>query len=142
MVSVSVAPYSPPSPLTSMESMYEHTYTFEEMLEYGHRLHLNTLINSLINGVAAFVVLRYSTKAMGIYKFYILLTIFCAFCMDFHITFVFGPYIMLPAPIMCGAGFVSVRSGLFWGNHLQYVSFKEEQHSSNVFYKLGGRRAR
>ena len=102
-----------------------HIYTIEGFIAYGDRLHINSIIDIIINGVATFVVWNYSTKAMKTYKYYILLTIFCTFLMDFHVTFIYGPFLMLPSTIICGAGIFSRNMNSFWGSIFQFVSSKQ-----------------
>ena len=101
-----------------------HIFTLQEYLAYGDRLHANTAIDMVVNSVAAYIVLKHSTKAMGIYKYYILSTIVCAFLLDFHSTFIFGPFLMLPSLIMCGSGLVTRHLDYIWGQIVQYVSFR------------------
>ena len=99
----------------------DHIFTLDEYLAYGDRLHANTAIDFAVNSVAAYVVLRHSTKAMGIYKYYILSTIAAAFLMDFHSTFIFGPFLTLPSTVMCGSGVVARHLDYLWGQVLQYA---------------------
>ena len=114
----------------------DHIFTLSEYLAYGDRLHVNTAIDLAVNSVAAYVVLRHSTKAMGIYKYYILSTIATAFLMDFHSTFIFGPFIMLPTTIMCGSGFVARHLNFIWGQIFQYVSFSALLHPYLIPFKF------
>ena len=99
-----------------------HIFTREKYLAHGDRLHANTAIDLVVNSVTAYVILKHSTNAMGIYKYYILSTLTCSFLMDFHTTFIYGPFILLPSPVMCGSGIVARHFGYLWGQLMQYVS--------------------
>ena len=100
-----------------------HVYTKEEIISYGNRLHINTVIDIVINGVALYIVTKHSTQAMKTYKRFIMSTIISAFLLDFHITFIFGPFIVLPTPILCGASLFNRHCSFIWAHLIPYVSF-------------------
>ena len=97
-------------------------YTIKDLNAYGNNFHYNTVVDIIVNGIACYIVLKHSTKAMGIYKYYILSTIVFAFLQDFNITFIFGPYIFLPTAIMCSTGIVTRNMDWIWGRVVPYVS--------------------
>ena len=97
-------------------------YTLEDIDVYGRRLFINTGAAAALNALAAYLVLKHSTGAMGNLKYYILSTIIFGFLLDFQITFIFGPFPLFPRAIMCPAG-IARYFGPFWGMTMQYVSF-------------------
>uniref|UniRef100_A0A914QX52 Uncharacterized protein n=1 Tax=Panagrolaimus davidi TaxID=227884 RepID=A0A914QX52_9BILA len=99
-------------------------YTKEDFLNYGNRLHINIIIDIIVNGFAAYIVLKHSTKTMGIYKYYILSTIVCAFLLDFHLTVIYGPLALIPTPVTCSAGVVARNFNAFWGNAIQWATIQ------------------
>ena len=102
-------------------------YSLEDLEAYGRRLNGNTALAVIINGFAAWIVLKYSTPIMGKYKYYILLTIGTTFVMDFHVTAIYGLYPLFPFPGSCGAGLFR-NFGFFWGEFIHYVSFLYIKH--------------
>ena len=94
--------------------------TMKDIEIVGNRLHFNTITNILFNTLAILLILRYSTKAMGVYKFFILMTVVGAFIMDFHTSFIFGFFTLFPLPLICSAGLMK-HAGWFWGVAFQYV---------------------
>ena len=107
-----------------METILENSkkYTVKDLHEYGDRLHYITILDIIVNGIACYIVLKHSTKAMGIYKYYILSTIVFAFLQDFNITFIFGPYLILPTSIMCSTGIITRNMDWIYGRIVPYVS--------------------
>lgn len=102
-------------------STAKNFYTFQDIEDYGHRLHFNTALNAIINAFTAFIILKYSTKAMRFYKYYVLMTVIGAFILDFHTTTIFGIFTLFPTPIICAAGLARTW-GWFWGMWVNWVS--------------------
>ena len=101
-----------------------HIYTETDLKLLRNILHFTTIIDVIINGLAIYIVKKYSTPVMKIYKWFIILTIVCAFLVDFHLSFIFGPMVMLPSPILCGVG-VFFRYFDYYGTHtILYVNFE------------------
>ena len=97
-------------------------YTVEDLdrMETKHLIIACTLI--VTTTFTIFMILKYSTKSMGNYKYYILLTVIAPAIMDFHVTAIFGIYPILPIGAICGTGMVSRHLGLYAGQGVQYVS--------------------
>uniref|UniRef100_A0AC35EWN5 Uncharacterized protein n=1 Tax=Panagrolaimus sp. PS1159 TaxID=55785 RepID=A0AC35EWN5_9BILA len=99
----------------------DEIYTIEDLETYGQRLHYSTVITLMINIFTGYIVLKYSNKAMGNYKYYLFCTILTAGIMDFDATFIFGIYPTFPLAGFCGTGFVAKHLDYFWGEIIQYV---------------------
>ena len=102
-------------------SQYEN-FSFATFDYYFMRFQVNTVCNLLVNSTCIYLILRKSTPSMGYYKYYILLTVVTAMLMDFHISFIFGPYIFIPQPITCATGLVRFFN-YYFGSIFNYVSF-------------------
>uniref|UniRef100_A0AC35FYF4 Uncharacterized protein n=1 Tax=Panagrolaimus sp. PS1159 TaxID=55785 RepID=A0AC35FYF4_9BILA len=101
---------------------YNFSFVTLEYLEAnGNRLRWNSALNIPINGLAAFIILKYSTPAMGMYKYFILATVLSAFIMDFHSSFIYGFFDIIPTPISCPTG-ITKNLGWFWGTTVNFVS--------------------
>ena len=95
--------------------------SLEDLTAYSARLHVNTILTVITNGLAIFLILKHSTKAMGRYRFYILFTCITALIMDLHLTVVYSPFPLFPLPAFCGTGIMQ-GFGWFWGASIHYVS--------------------
>ena len=88
---------------------------------YHLRLHSSAVLALFANALAVFIVTKHSTKAMGLYKYYILLTLITAVIMDLHLSVIYQPYPLFSISAMCGTGLFQNFSN-FWGHSVQYVS--------------------
>ena len=100
----------------------EMAFTSKNIEDYGNRLHINMYVNVPINILAIILILKYSTKAMGFYKYYNLMGVVGAFIMDIHTSYIFGIFALFPLPMTCAAG-LSRKWGWLWGNVVNFVSF-------------------
>ena len=89
---------------------------------YYLRLQINTVTNLSVNFMCIYLVLRYSTKAMGNYKYYILFNVISTMIMDFHITCVYGIMLLFPSPIQCASSPLRYIRGYYFAG-INYVSF-------------------
>ena len=86
-----------------------------EMVDgYYIRLQINTITNLIVNSTCIYLILNYSSKAMGNYKYYILFNVVSTMIMDLHISGFYGVLVLFPYPITCTTG------PLRYGGHYQY----------------------
>uniref|UniRef100_A0A914Q7V1 Uncharacterized protein n=1 Tax=Panagrolaimus davidi TaxID=227884 RepID=A0A914Q7V1_9BILA len=97
-------------------------YTSEDLDRVGALHWFTALILIFTTSFTIFIVLKYSSKAMGNYKYYILMTVFAPALLDFHVTAIFGVYPILPIAALCGTGLVSRHLDLIWGEAISWVS--------------------
>ena len=84
--------------------MLDGNYTVEDLDNYYHRLHINTVWTILTNITAIYLVCTKTTKEMGSYKYYLLLTLFCPMIMDLHISVFYGLFMTMPIGGHCTTG--------------------------------------
>ena len=88
---------------------------------FASRLHYNTALNLGVNIPMIFLIIFYSSKAMGYYKYYLLYSVVTTMIMDFHQTFIFGMYLLLPTMTNCCSALCR-HWGITLGPQLNFVS--------------------
>ncbi|KAE9552074.1 hypothetical protein FO519_004700 [Halicephalobus sp. NKZ332] len=73
--------------------------TIEVLDGFSNRLHLNTVLNLVVNIPTIYFIVFHSSKAMGFYKYYLLYTVVTTLVMDLHQTFFYGIYFLLPSMV-------------------------------------------
>ena len=100
------------------------SYTSADLDRIGQRLHYTAWLLVATTFFTIFIVIKYSNKTMGNYKFFILLTIIAPALMDFHVTAIFGVLSTLPIAGLCGAGLVTRHLDPYWGEAYPFVRIK------------------
>ena len=116
--------------------MLDGNYTVEDLDNYFHRFHINTAWTVLTNILAIYLVCTKTTKEMGNYKYYLLLTLFCPMIMDLHISVFFGIFMAMPVAGHCAAGLTRYL-GYFFGSKIQYGVMHETVSWTGVSLLIG-----
>ncbi|KAE9548175.1 hypothetical protein FO519_008615 [Halicephalobus sp. NKZ332] len=111
-------------------------YTVEDLDSYFARLHINTVWTLVTNIMAIYLILNRTTKEMGRYKYYLLLTVVMPMIMDLHISVIYGLFMTMPAGGHCAAGF-SRHFGQYFGTIVQYAIMHETVSWAGMSLLLG-----
>ena len=104
--------------------MLEHNYTVEDLDNYYHRLHFNTAWTLLTDITAIYLIMAKTTKEMGKYKYYLLMTVVCPMIMDLHVSVIYGLFMVMPVGGHCTPG-PARYLGQFFGTTFQFAIMHE-----------------
>uniref|UniRef100_A0A7E4VRG3 Serpentine Receptor, class H n=1 Tax=Panagrellus redivivus TaxID=6233 RepID=A0A7E4VRG3_PANRE len=94
--------------------------TVDDFDTYSNYMHANSVIVLSIGLFTIYLTLFHSTKDMGYYKYYIFNFQLAATLFDLHISFVYAPVPILPAPGICSTSIFSVNAPWYfeYGNYI------------------------
>lgn len=101
------------------ESHSEVVYSFSDFEAASNRYHINSFITISTNALALYLIIFHSPKQFGLYKYYLLTMVLCAFVFDFHFSFISAPVFLFPYSGFCLTGIFSRH----WGLTVQAVDF-------------------